>query len=77
MVNRAIGQGEVPAEWHDDMRAAWEREKLRADAAENLLRRIAKANVIFPSMCSNNMEAYNLTDELRRFIDTEVPNGRS
>lgn len=35
--------------------------------AENLLSRIAQANVIFPSMCSNNMEAWNLTEELKAY----------
>lgn len=39
----------------------------RADKAEALLRRIAKANVIFPSMCANNMEAYNINAELSSY----------
>jgi len=34
---------------------------------ERLLRRIAAANVIFPSMCANNMEAYNINAELERY----------
>lgn len=47
----------------------------RALHAEDLLRRIAKANVIFPSMCANNMEAYNLNDELKSYLP--VPDGRN
>jgi hypothetical protein len=35
--------------------------------AIDLLRRIADANVIFPSMCANNMEAWNLTEELKQY----------
>ena len=34
-----------------------------------LLRRIANANVIFPSMCANNMEAMNLLKELNKYKD--------
>lgn len=45
--------------------------KKRALKAEDLLRRIAQANVIFPSMCANNMEAYNLNDELRDFYEPQ------
>lgn len=41
--------------------------KFRAEKAEDLLRRIAAANVIFPSMCDNNMEAWNITQALQEF----------
>jgi hypothetical protein len=77
---RAIGQGAddiaIRLRSHEtEGVTASDRYHLRNEAAaeidslRDLLRRIAKANVIFPSMCANNMEAYNLNDELRRFID--------
>ncbi len=39
--------------------------------AVGLLRRIRKANIIFPSMCANNMEAYNLLDEIDKFLASQ------
>jgi len=39
----------------------------RAEKAEELLARIAKANVIFPSVCANNMEAWNITEALKAY----------
>lgn len=61
--------------WSDhEWREYWQSRALRA---ENLLRRIAKANVIFPSMCANNMEAYNLNDELRDFCEPPLSEGRT
>lgn len=45
------------------------REELYVDGeAVDLLRRLAKANVIFPSMCANNMEAWNLAEELKKYL---------
>ena len=41
--------------------------KKRAQKAEDLLIRIARANVIFPSMCANNMDALNLVEELKHY----------
>ena len=37
------------------------------DEAVSLLRRIANANVIFPSMCANNTEAYSINDALAEY----------
>ena len=39
--------------------------------ALELLRRVRKANVIFPSLCANNMEAYNLLDEIDKFLASQ------
>ena len=38
--------------------------------AIDLLRRVRKANIIFPSMCANNTVAYVLVDEIKTFIDS-------
>lgn len=40
---------------------------------ETMLRRIADANVIFPSMCANNMEAWNITEELKAYRSKPQP----
>lgn len=69
--------------WKERATTDWDRRSLRPEVtrvepeageiahklaqAENLLSRIAQANVIFPSMCSNNMEAWNLTEELKAY----------
>lgn len=37
--------------------------------AMDLLRRIRKANIVFPSMCANNMEAMNLLEEIDALLD--------
>jgi hypothetical protein len=44
----------------------------KLEKAERLLERIAKANVIFPSMCANNMEAWNITEELKPYRSTDI-----
>jgi hypothetical protein len=48
----------------ENRRDYWKR---RCEAAEALLCKIAAANVIFPSMCANNMEAWNITEELKKY----------
>lgn len=44
------------------------RRRDEANDAAALLRRIRKANIIFPSMCANNMEAMNLLTEIDTFL---------
>lgn len=40
--------------------------------AVSLLARISKANVIFPSMCANNMEAWIITEELKQYAESNA-----
>lgn len=49
----------------------------KAEEMRSLLERIAKANVIFPSMCANNMEAWKITDDLKAYLLTGAERGQS
>jgi len=40
-----------------------------------LLRRIRQANIIFPSMCANNTEAYNILGEIDEFLTRHPATG--
>ena len=44
--------------------------------ATRLLHRIKMANIIYPSLCANNMEAYNILEEIGAFLNSIEPQSK-